>query len=195
MMDITAATKELPTVSEIHIISVENECKEVLLILAQENQSQQLIKTVHIRKDGSQSGIQFLANEEQAAIATYTNEVFEYLYEPDSSVLKSGAFKLISEKFKANKLHINSHLYTSSEYINEFPGRAFKVSKVWKNSKQNIKELSVKLKQANISTRNFPLSPEELRKKLKIKDGGETYLFATTLNNSEKVIIETYKLP
>lgn len=195
MMDITAATKELPTVAEIHIISIENECKEVLLILAQENQSQQLIKTVHIRKDGSQSGIQFLANEEQAAIATYTNEVLEYLYEPDSSVLKSGAFKLISEKFKANKLHINSHLYTSSECINEFPGRAFKVSKVWKNSKQNIKELSVKLKQANISTRNFPLSPEELRKKLKIKDGGETYLFATTLNNSEKVIIETNKLP
>jgi hypothetical protein len=195
MMDITAATKELPTVAEIHIISVENECKEVLLILAQENQSQQLIKTVHIRKDGSQSGIQFLANEEQAAIATYTNEVFEYLYEPDSSVMKSGAFKLISEKFKANKLHINSHLYTSSKCINEFPGRAFKVSKVWKNSKQDVKELSVNLKQANISTRNFPLSPEELRKKLKIKDGGETYLFATTLNNSEKVIIETNKLP
>ncbi|MFM2293549.1 MAG: hypothetical protein RIS29_3362 [Bacteroidota bacterium] len=195
MMDITAATKELPTVSEIHIISVENECKEVLLILDQDKQYEQLIKTVHIRKDGSQSGIQFLTNEEQAAIATYTNEVLEYLYEPDSSVMKSGAFKLISEKFKANKLHINSHLYTSSECINEFPGRAFKVSKVWKNSKQNIKELSVKLKQANISTRNFPLSPEELRKKLKIKDGGETYLFATTLNNSEKVIIETYKLP
>ena len=118
MMDITAATKELPTVAEIHIISVENECKEVLLILAQENQSQQLIKTVHIRKDGSQSGIQFLANEEQAAIATYTNEVLEYLYEPDSSVLKSGAFKLISEKFKANKLHINSPLYTSYKCIN-----------------------------------------------------------------------------
>ena len=165
------------------------------MILAQENRSQQLIKTVHIRKNGSQSGIQFLTNEEQAAIATYTNEVSEYLYEPDSSIMKSGAFKLISEKFKTYKLNINSHLYTSSEFLNEFPGRAFKVSKVWKNNKQDVKELSVKLKQANISTRNFPLSPEELRKKLKIKDGGETYLFATTLNNSEKVIIETYKLP
>ena len=80
------------------------------------------------------------------------------------------------------------------ECINEFPGRAFKVSKVWKNSKQNIKELSVKLKQANISTRNFPLSPEELRKKLKIKDGGETYLFATTVSNGDRIIIETSKV-
>lgn len=194
MMDITAAIKELPTTSEIHIISVENECKEVLLILEQDIQSEQLIKTVHIRKDGTQTGIQFKASDEQTALATYTNEVSEYLYEPDSSIMKSGAFKLISEKFKTYKLHINSHLYTSSVFLNEFPGRVFKVSKVWKNSKLDIKELSQKLKQANISTRNFPLSPDELRKKLKIKDGGDTYLFATTVNNGDKIIIETSKV-
>lgn len=193
MMDISAAVKELPTTSEIHILSVENECKEVLLILDQDKQTSQQIKTINILKDGQVNSFSFKSTEESGAIASYTNELADYLYEPDSSVLKSGAFKLISQQLNINKLHINSHLYTSSQLLIDFPGRTFRVQKVWEYSKQTCKEISSQLPKANISTRNFPLSVDELKKKLKMKDGGDIYLFATTLNNNQKILIETVK--
>ena len=107
--------------------------------------------------------------------------------------MKSGGFKIIGTHFYLNKLHINTHLYTATELKLQFPGRIFEVKKVWGNSKKELKELALLLPKANITTRNYPVSVDELRKKLKIKEGGEVYLFACTLANEQKVVIECRK--
>jgi hypothetical protein len=107
--------------------------------------------------------------------------------------MKSGAFKIIANRFNLLKLHTNTHLYTSPELLLQFPGRIFEVQKLWGNSKAELKELAQHLPKANITTRNYPIGVDELRKKLRIKEGGETYLFACTLANEKKQIIECAK--
>jgi 16S rRNA G966 N2-methylase RsmD len=194
MMDITSVIKELPNTSEIHIISVENECKEVLLILNQSTQNEKKIRTVNFAKKNNNQVFEYNLTEEVNAKVSVTSTVGDYLFEPNASVMKSGAFKLIGTKFELNKLHINTHLYTSNKLPLEFPGRVFKVQECWGSSKKEQRELVEQNPKANISCRNYPLSAEELRKKLKIKDGGDTYLFACTLANDEKLIIKCSKL-
>jgi len=194
MMDITAAVKELPNTFEIHIISIENECKEVLLLLDQEVHSNPKITTVNLGKNAKKDLFEFFQNEESVAQIGFASGSETYLYEPNASVMKSGAFKLISSKFELHKLHINTHLYTSVKLTLDFPGRVFRVENQSGNSKKELKELADKTPKANISVRNYPLSVDDLRKKLRIKEGGETYLFACTLANEQKVIIECKKL-
>jgi 16S rRNA G966 N2-methylase RsmD len=193
MMDITAALKELPTTAEIHIISVDNECKEVLLLLDQDTHTNQQIKTLNIGKNDKTEIFEFYQEEESSAQIAYATTAKKYLYEPNAAVMKSGAFKLIANRFNLLKLHNNTHLYTSDKLTLEFPGRIFEVCNQWGNSKKELKELADKTPKANISTRNYPLPVDELRKKLKIKDGGEVYLFACTLANEQKVIVECKK--
>lgn len=192
MMDISAALQELPNTSEIHIISVENECKEVLLILNQTIEKNQKVCTINFAKNENQV-FEYLIEDEIHADVSFTSEVHNYLYEPNAAIMKSGAFKLIGNRFNVFKLHKNTHLYTSNELSPNFPGRIFKVQKVWENSKKGMKELLAKVPKANITTRNYPIRVDELRKKLKIKEGGDVYLFACTLANEEKVIIECLK--
>lgn len=194
MMDISAAIKELPNTAEIHILSMENECKEVLLLLNQKVHINQTIKTINLKKDNKTEVFEFNAEDEIHAETTYASEIEKYLYEPNASVMKSGAFKLISTRFELYKLHKNTHLYTSPKLLLDFPGRVFEIDKLWKNSKCELKELSKKTPKANISTRNYPLTVDGLRKKLKIKEGGDTYLFACTIKNDEKTIIECKKI-
>ena len=194
MLDISAAVSKLPNTSEIHIISVENECKEVLLILNQSVENKKKIKTININKYKSDQIFEFLVEDESNSIIGFTSEIDKYLYEPNAAVMKSGAFKLVGIKFGLSKLHTNTHLYTSQKLIPDFPGRVFEVNCVWGNSKKEFKKMAMKTTNANISTRNYPLTVEELRKKLKIKDGGEIYLFACTLANEQKVIIESKKV-
>ena len=190
MLDITAAVRELPTTSEIHIISVENECKEVLLLLNQLIDNHKKIKTINISKTKTAQIFEFNADEEVNTSVTFTSEISKYLYEPNAAVMKSGAFKLIGSRYKLNKLHTNTHLYTSGNLSIDFPGRVFEVQKVWINSKNELKEMVSRITKANISTRNYPLSVDELRKKLKIKEGGDTYLIACTVANEKRVIVE-----
>ena len=194
MMDITAAIRELPATSEIHIISVENECKEVLLILDQTAGVNIKIKTINFGINKEDQVFEFNIQNESLANISFSSMLGKYLYEPNAAIMKSGAFKLIGERFKLHKLQRNTHLYTSDELSVEFPGRIFEVKKQWGNSKKELKELVVKIPKANITTRNYPVSVDELRKKLKIKDGGDIYLFACTLNNEQKSIIECNKI-
>jgi len=194
MMDITAAIRELPATSEIHIISVENECKEVLLILDQTAGVNIKIKTINFGINKEDQVFEFNIQDESLANISFSSMLGKYLYEPNAAIMKSGAFKLIGERFKLHKLQRNTHLYTSDELSVEFPGRIFEVKKQWGNSKKELKELVVKIPKANITTRNYPVSVDELRKKLKIKDGGDIYLFACTLNNEQKSIIECNKI-
>lgn len=193
MLDITSAVRELPDISEIHIISVDNECKEVLLIINQNVDNNNKINTINISKNKIDQVFSFNSGEESDSTAAYTSTIGKYLYEPNAAVMKSGAFRLVGNRFALSKLHANTHLYTSHVLTLEFPGRVFEVNKVWGNSKKELKELVITNPKANISTRNYPLSVDELRKKLKIKDGGEIYLFACTLANEQKVIIECLK--
>ena len=131
----------------------------------------------------------FTYSEEKNTEIRYTDTIGEYLYEPGAAILKAGPFKLLSARYGVDKLHPNSHLYTSNEVV-DFPGRRFKVIEVSTFGKKELKAFLKDLEKANITIRNFPCSVDELRKKLKLKEGGDTYIFATTLNNSNKVLIK-----
>lgn len=189
MIDISAAIHQLSNVHEVHVVSVANECKEILLILKPGEVEKIQHKTVNIKHGKATEYFDFTKEEEMGIACNYSANVLNYLYEPNSSILKAGAFKCISNSFKLSKLQKNTHLYTSEILLSEFPGRSFRVHKVWEFGKKEMIELKKQHPKANLSTRNFPLKPEELKKKIGIADGGETYLFGCTLVNHKKVII------
>ena len=126
--------------------------------------------------------------------STYSSGIRNYLYEPNAAVLKAGAFKTIAKEYDLEKLEMNSHLYTSDKLVEGFPGRIFKVQSWAVFNNKITKTLLIGINQANITTRNFPLSVDELRKKLKLKDGGDVYIFATTLSGNRKVLIVSQKV-
>jgi hypothetical protein len=171
MLDISIGLSELEYVFEIHIIAVGNEVKELLWLLKKDFLGNPLVKTVNFTKKRKE---QFSFEWEQKGSAEYQLPQ-KYLYEPNAAILKSGAFDLISEKFRIKKLHRNTHLYTSGELI-DFPGRRFLVERTIPYSKTEMRA-SPTFKKANIATRNFPEPVKLLRKKWKIKDGGSVYLF------------------
>lgn len=189
LLDLTATLSDLKQVKEIHTVAVNNEVKELLWLLERDYEGEVLVKTVNLQKENTQN-FQFNFKNESTAHAELSAPL-TYLYEPNSSILKAGAFNSISQKLKVNKLHKHSHLYTSETLI-DFPGRRFKIEKqLVFNKKEFAKE---KITKANITTRNFPLSVNDIRKKMKVKDGGHLYLFFTTNINNEKIILVCSKL-
>ena len=190
MLDITMACRQLEHVSSVHIVSVNNECKELLIMLDCDDSTTFTTHCVNIMKDGMQT-FSFTQDEEDSASISYCNEVGKYLYEPNASVQKAGCPKSLS-KYNVKKLHPNSHLYTSDELVNNFPGRIFEIIEVLGFSKAEIKRVQA-LGKANITVRNFPESVQLLRKRLKLTDGGDSYIFATTLNNGSKVLLSCRK--
>lgn len=189
LLDISATKNDLEHVKQLHIIAVNNEVKELLWILERDFEGELEIKTVNLRKDENEI-FEFIYNDEYAAIADYS-EPLTYLYEPNSAVLKAGAFNIVANTLKVTKLHKHSHLYTSNELMT-FPGRRFKIEKVIPFNKKEFAKLGIK--KANVTTRNFPISVSDIRKKLKIKDGGNAYLFFTTNIQNEKVILICSKI-
>ena len=192
MLDLAQTLKEMKHTCEVHIISVNNECKELLLILSKEMTTEVPIHCVNLTLKGEQHFL-FSHQQERNSECGYAHQIGNYLYEPNASILKAGAFKSLTSRFPVYKLHPNSHLYTSDERINNFPGRVFRIIHLCGFNKKEIKEALGDSKKANITVRNFPASVAELRKRLKIADGGEIYLFATTLNNEQKVLIRCEK--
>ena len=128
--------------------------------------------------------------DEQKSGLLLADQVKSYLYEPYASVMKAGAFKILTQRFDVRKLGVSSHLYTSDSLIEDFPGRRFKVDSCFTMNKQQLKEHLSDCRQANVAVRNFPMSAEQLKSKLKLKDGGDVYLFATTFKD-QKVILKT----
>lgn len=175
LLDLNSGLKQLKSVKEIHIVAVANEVKELLWILEKDYNVEPVVKTVNFKDKGNQS-FQFKPSDELSAISLYSLPQ-KYLYEPNAAILKSGVFQYLGKYYNLHKLHTNSHLYTSNILI-PFPGRIFKILDVHEYSKKSIKKLE--LKKANITTRNFPDSVAKIRKKLNLKDGGNTYLFCTT---------------
>ncbi|MFT7033856.1 MAG: 16S rRNA G966 N2-methylase RsmD [Cyclobacteriaceae bacterium] len=185
LLDISEITRSVPNIDEIHIVSANNECKELLIVLKKSSTD---IKIRTINFQGVEKQIfNFLPKEENECSITLSLPK-QYLYEPNSSIMKAGAFKIIAKKFNLNKLHANSHLYTSEKLVENFPGRVFKIIGMDALKKKVIKKIIPNAK-ANISTRNFPLSVQEIKKKLEIRDGGNIYIFATTLMNNKHVLI------
>lgn len=186
MLDIKSALRSLNNVSQVHVISVNNECKELLFLLKKEESGEPLITCLNFTAGDKIGKDSFYYNEEKDLQINYTDMLGDYLYEPNASILKAGFYKGVSSRYNVYKLHPDSHLYTSDNLIPDFPGRTFKV--IAADNKLPH------LKKANLTVRNYPLKVDDLRKKLKLKDGGEVYLFATTLASGKHVLVETKRL-
>ncbi len=189
LLDISQSIKELDFVKEIHIVAINNEVKELLYILEHGFKEDISINAINLTQN-QEVLFSFSLLEEPSAVVKYDNPG-KYLYEPNSAILKSGGFKSVAKAYGVKKLHQHSHLYTSEALVG-FPGRAFEIVSVHPYAKNTLKNL--KLTKANITTRNFPISVAELRKKHKIKDGGDVYLFFTTNVNEKHILIVSKKV-
>jgi hypothetical protein len=189
ILDITSTINELNFVKEIHIVALQNEVKELIFLLEKKYTGDIEIKTVNLLKTTTQTfNFQYGSLKE----ASY-NFPKRYLYEPNAAILKSGAFQEVSFKYKLDKLHLHTHLYTSDKLSEKFPGRIFKIEAIL-NYDQKKLAAYLPEKKANITVRNFPDSVSNIRKKTKIKDGGNHYLFFTTNKENRKIIIACSKV-
>ena len=206
MLDWHHAVSELNCVKEVHIISVNNECKELLLVLSARNMGEMEASSAdrEVKHAGSlriycvNDAQSFVCDEldmesSSVRIAPPVLEEMQYLYEPNASLMKAGCFGVLSGRYDARMLSKNSHLFVSRDLIAAFPGRSFRIIAVSSFNKKELKRYLSGITKANIATRNFPLSVAELRKRLKLKDGGETYIFATTLSDESHVLVITEK--
>lgn len=192
MLDWHRAISELSHVREVHVISVNNECKELLLVLSARNMGGNL--RIYCVNDAQSFVCDEMDMESSSVkIAPSTLEEMQYLYEPNASLMKAGCFGVLSGRYDARMLSKNSHLFVSQAPIEAFPGRSFRIIAVSSFNKKELKRHLSGITKANIATRNFPLSVAELRKRLKLKDGGETYIFATTLSDESHVLVITEK--
>lgn len=188
ILDISSGISELQNVKTIHIVAVENEVKELLWQIEKNFNDEVSIKTVNFTKEKIEH-FDFKLNSD--LISSYGLPK-KYLFEPNSSIMKSGGFTEIGNRYSLDKLHQHSHLYTSDELI-EFPGRIFKIEKVIPYSKSDLKS-NLQNTKANVTTRNFPDTVENIRKKWKIKDGGDQYCFFTTDKNDNKIVLICTKI-
>lgn len=206
MLDWHRAVSELNCVKEVHIISVNNECKELLLVLSARNMGEMEASSAdrEVKHAGSlriycvNDAQSFVCDEldmesSSVRIAPPVLEEMQYLYEPNASLMKAGCFGVLSGRYDARMLSKNSHLFVSRDLIAAFPGRSFRIIAISSFNKKELKRHLSGITKANIATRNFPLSVAELRKRLKLKDGGETYIFATTLSDESHVLMITEK--
>jgi len=191
MLDIIKALEELKCVKEIHVLAVRNECKELVFILKRGYSGQPTLYAANLMT--SQPVVSFNFDDERDSALRLSEGVRHYLYEPNAALMKAGCYKLLAHRFKVDKLHKNSHLYTSDTLVPDFPGRIFEVED-WTLYNKKVKQLLLPTSdKTNLTVRNFPIAVETLRKTLKLKEGGDVYLFATTLRNEEKVLIKTKK--
>lgn len=196
MLDLASAERRLSGVRQIHIVSVDGECKEILILLSQSVISgcdDKKIVCANITSNGN-SVFSFTRESERNAECHYSSVVQNYLYEPNASVMKAGCFKAVADKCAVEKLHPNSHLYTSQNYVHNFPGRIFAVEAVSAFSKRDLRTFISGIDKANLSVRNFPAQVAELRKRFNIREGGDIYLFATTLSDGKHVMIKCRKV-
>ena len=182
LLDVSHTLNLLSNVKEVHVVSVKNECKELLFLMERGFAG---VPTIHaVNLQSSQAPFVFKVADEDQTIAAY-HDHSRFLYEPNASILKSGAFKLIGSKYQLNKLAANTHLYSSEKLEQEFPGKAFEIMVT--NAKSHLEKYQGKI---NVLTRNYPLNAVELKKKFKLKDGGDDYLigFRNHMNEAKLVI-------
>lgn len=198
MLDIFSSLRELKYIRQIHVVAVNNECKELLVVLQKSEKSasgaseEVWISCEQAVNNFLTEPFVFTYAQEKEAQCPLAEEVGNYLYEPGAALLKAGPYRLLGARFGLQKLHVNSHLYTS-EVLVDFPGRRFRVLEVSGFGKKELKQMLQGVDKANLTVRNFPASVVELRKKWKLKEGGDVYLFATTLEGDRHVVIKCVK--
>ncbi len=183
MLDWHKAASDLQHISAIHIVSVQNECKELLLVLADGAMSEAPVVCINLLADGTHQRFEYnpATNAQSTNINAKVNAT--YLYEPNASIMKAGCFDEIGNFYQICKLSANSHLYVSDHEVKDFPGRGFQILSIPSMNKRELKEALRDIDRANITVRNFPMSAEALRKRLRLKDGGDLYIFATTVGD------------
>ncbi len=176
MLDLLQGIKELKHVEKVFVVAVGNECKEVLFLCNMGFEGEPVIEAVNLSVTANQhiTSFDFLLSEEKSSTTEFSNPL-RYLYEPNAAILKAGAFKLIANRFSLKKIQQHTHLYTSENLITDFPGRIFEIEALIKPDAKVVRQHFPEGK-ANVVTRNYPLSPEELKKKTGLKDGGEKFL-------------------
>jgi len=192
LLDIAEITRNLKHISEIHVVSVNNECKELLIKMMKEYTGDISIHTVNIQNIDQLQEFTYPLKSESLVDVSFSLPK-KYLYEPNSAVLKAGAFKIVANHYNLDKLQVNSHLYTSDEKAAKFPGRVFEIIGIEALKKQSLWPYLPDRK-ANITTRNFPLTVNQIRKKTGINEGGEIYIFATTLVTGKASLIICKKI-
>lgn len=205
MLDWHKAVSDLGehNIKEVHIVSVQNECKELIVVLSAKclvlGDSGMKVTCTNILADNSCELFEFSPSAHHSSLNTtatphLTLNTSHFIYEPNASIMKAGCFAEVEKAFGIHHLAPNSHLYTSNQLVDHFPGRIFQITSVSSMNKQELKSALQGIRQANIAVRNFPMSVVELRKKLKLGDGGETYIFATTLGEGKRIFIICKKL-
>ena len=186
LLDIKQGVEELGGVSEVHVIAVNNEVKELLFLVRSTTAVSPMICCVNFKKDEKETFT--FSFEQEGETEVPFGEISQYLYEPNAAILKGGAFKTVARSFNLIKLHPNSHLYTADTLKADFPGRVFKVIDRVTWSKKSLKK-AIPHGRAHISVRNYPQSVQELRQQSGLKEGGNTYLFATTDMHGKVVLL------
>ena len=191
MLDWRKAVEDLgrENVSAVHIVSVANECKELIVEVKGrkgekvKNLEEAKVVCVNLLSDGGRECFEFDAYAPTKSFPLLTLLPSHFLYEPNASVMKAGRFDLLAECFGVTPLHQNSHLFVSDKEVTDFPGRGFIIERITSMNKRELKESLAGITQANIAVRNFPMSADELRRRLKLRDGGDAFIFATTVEN------------
>ena len=176
MLDWQKAVADVGLVREVHIVSVDNECKELLLVVSKAEAS---LKVFCVNNDE----VFEYDPQEKAPYTTIIPEIPHFLYEPNASVMKAGCFDWVAQQYGVSQLDKNSHLFVSDTEADSFPGRQFLIEKIVSMNKRELKDALEGIDRANITVRNFPMSVAELRKRLKLKDGGDVYIFATMVSS------------
>lgn len=196
MLDWHKAVDDLQgTVREVHIVSVGGECKELLLVLSTVVESELKVYCADLSTASAPSSLFVYTPGSSAPVA---NSIFNiqhstFLFEPNASIMKAGCFDELAAAYGVSPVSRNSHLFLSDEPVEGFPGRSFVVERVTTMNKGELRKALVGIEKANIATRNFPLTVAELRKRLKIKDGGDVYIFATTTAEGEHLLLISRK--
>ena len=202
MLDWHKAVNDLGCVSEVHIVSVQNECKELLLVLRGEKEYVRgMLYCVNFLSDGRMQCFETsfdassLSSPSTLQPSTlYSPQKASFLYEPNASIMKAGCFDELAASYAVGQVSVNSHLFVSSEKVADFPGRAFRIEAMTSLNKGELKAALNGIEQANITVRNFPMSVAELRRKLRLKDGGEIFIFATTLSDASRMLFICRKI-
>lgn len=194
MLDWHKAVEDLQgTVREVHIVSVGGECKELLLVLSEEIESKLKVFCADLEAGGTSLFAYAPSSSSPAPNPTFNIQHSTFLFEPNASIMKAGCFDELAAAYGVSPVSRNSHLFLSAEPVDGFPGRSFSIERVTTLNKRELRQALAGIEKANIATRNFPLSVAELRKRLKLKDGGDVYIFATTTAEDEHLLLISHK--
>ena len=187
MLDLTAALRSLQGVVEAHVVSVDGECKELLVVMAAEAPAGE--PWIHCSYSPTAPPLVFRLSEERACCVAFADRLQDYLYEPDAALMKAGAFKILCQRFPVRKLAADTHLYTSDEFVADFPGRRWKVAGSSTFAKSELRRLLTGVTAADLTLRGFPGSVATLRKQLHLREGGSAHFIATTLADGSRHLI------